>query len=86
MKNLATSHFWDSYKKLPSSIKKTADKNFELLKENPLHPSLQLKKVGSFWSVRIGRKYRSLAVEKEDNLIWFWIGNHSEYEQLIENR
>ena len=86
MKNYATPRFWDAYKKLPSSIKRSADKNFDLLKENPQHPSLQLKKVGLFWSVRIGRKYRSLAVEKDENLIWFWIGNHSEYEKLIENR
>jgi hypothetical protein len=86
VKNLATSRFWDAYNQLPSSIKKVADKNFQLLKENPQHPSLQLKKVSSFWSVRIGRKYRSLAVEKKDNLIWSWIGNHSEYENLIENR
>jgi hypothetical protein len=86
VRNLATPRFWEAYNKLPSSIKKTADKNFDLLKENPQHPSLQLKKAGSFWSVRISRKYRSLAIEKEDNLIWFWIGNHSEYEKLIENR
>jgi len=86
VKHFATSMFWDEYNKLPIPIKQTADKNFNLLKENLQHPSLKLKKVGSFWSVRIGRKYRSLAIKNDDNLIWFWIGNHSEYEKLIENR
>jgi hypothetical protein len=31
-----------------------ADKNYALLKENPQHPSLQFKKIGRFWSVRVG--------------------------------
>jgi hypothetical protein len=48
-----------------------ADKDYALLKENRRHPSLQLKKVGRFWSVRVGSGYRALAVEVEDGLLWF---------------
>lgn len=62
----------------------TADKNFELLKANPRHPSLHLKKVGEYWSVRIGIKYRSLGVESADGLIWFRIGTHADYDKLME--
>jgi hypothetical protein len=40
--------------------------------------------VGRFWSVRIGLKYRALAVEIENGLLWFWIGTHDEYEQMIQ--
>jgi hypothetical protein len=53
-----SSRFWKCFDKLPSSIQKTADENFELLKNNPYHPSLHFKKIGSFWSVRIGLNYR----------------------------
>lgn len=65
------------------SIQEVADKNFELLKENANHPSLHLKKVGRFWSVRVGIKYRALAVEMDEGLIWFWIGTHTEYDKLF---
>ena len=58
-----SSRFWKCFDKLPSSIRKTADENFELLKNNPYHPSLHFKKIGSFWSVRIGLNYRALAIE-----------------------
>lgn len=85
MKNLTTSRFWHLYGKLPQNIKKTADKSFQLLKENPSHPSLHLKKVGNFWSARISKKYRALAVEYEANLIWFWIGNHTDYDNMINS-
>ena len=59
-----------------------ADKNYALLKQNPRHPSLQLKRVGRFWSVRVGR-YRALAVEVDAGLLWFWIGSHADYDALI---
>ena len=68
---------------LPESVKALADKNYALLKESPRHPSLQLKKVGRFWSVRVGSRYRALAVEMDQDLIWFWIGSHAEYDAII---
>jgi hypothetical protein len=54
MKHYASRAFWDAYSKLPEQVRALADKNYELLKQNPLHPSLQFKKVGRFWSVRVG--------------------------------
>ncbi len=84
MKHFANPSFWICYERLPLSIQQLADKNFELLKDDADHPSLHLKKVGKYWSVRVGRKYRALAVEVEEGLIWFWIGTHSEYDKLIK--
>jgi hypothetical protein len=69
-----------AYAGLPENIRALADKNYALLKENPRHPSLQLKKVGRFWSVRVGSRYRALAVEIEGGLLWFWIGSHADYD------
>ena len=86
MKHLADSSFWEAYGKLPTAVQKGADKCFQLLKNEPRHPSLHLKKTGRFWSVRIGMKYRALGVQKDNNIIWFWIGNHSEYDKFIGNR
>ncbi|MBF0290139.1 MAG: hypothetical protein HQM14_20165 [SAR324 cluster bacterium] len=84
MKYNASPSFWECYHRLPSSIQELADKNFELLKQNPQHPSLKLKKVGRFWSARVGRKYRTLAVEVEKGIVWFWIGTHAEYDKLVK--
>lgn len=61
-----------------------ADKNFALLKDNPQHPSLHFKRAGRFWSARVGIKYRALAVEAEDGLVWFWIGTHTQYDRLLK--
>jgi hypothetical protein len=68
---------------LPDAVKAIADRNFELLKAAPRHPSLHFKSVGQFRSVRVGRNYRALAVASDGDLIWFWIGTHAEYDRLV---
>ena len=84
MRHIASPSFWVCYEKLPSHIQALADKNFVLLKENPQHPSLHIKKTGKYWSVRVGMRHRGLAVEVEDGLLWFWIGTHAEYDKLLK--
>jgi hypothetical protein len=42
-----------------------------------------LKKVGVFWSVRVGGRYRALATEIDQGLLWFWIGSHADYDALV---
>lgn len=83
MTHRATQSFWSHYRRLPPEVRELADKAFRLLEHNPRHPSLRLKKVGAVWSARIGRDWRALALEAEDGLHWFWIGNHEDYERLI---
>lgn len=84
MNHYASPEFWSCYRKLPAAVRRLADKNFELLKANPNHPSLHLKKVQNFRTVRIGIHYRALSVEVEGGLLWFWIGSHADYDKLTE--
>ena len=83
MKHKASSSFWKAYDGLPADIRALADKNFQLLKSDPSHPSLQFKKIGKVWSIRVGLNYRALATPIENGYLWIWIGSHSEYDKLI---
>jgi hypothetical protein len=83
LNHFATPGFWFHYRQLAPEVRELADKNFTLLRSNPRHPSLRFKKIGHFWSARVGLRYRALAKERKDGLVWFWIGPHDEYEQLI---
>jgi hypothetical protein len=84
MKHFASRAFWEAYARLPKQVRDLADKNYVLLKENPRHPSLQFKRVGRFWSVRVGLRYRALATEADGDLIWFWIGSHADYDAMVD--
>jgi len=81
VRHFTSRSFWDLYESLPVSIQQLADKQYRLLKTNPRHSSLRLKKVGKYWSVRVGAHYRAVAVEIEEGLLWFWIGTHADYDQ-----
>jgi hypothetical protein len=79
----ASSDFWACYQALPESVRELADKSFALLKSNPRHPSLRFKKVGRYWSARVGLRYRVVGVDFGGGVLWFWIGGHDEYDALI---
>jgi hypothetical protein len=76
--------FWNLFANLPESVQTVARKNFQLLKDEPSHPSLHFKKVGKLWSVRAGINHRALAVQEGGDFIWVWIGPHDEYRRLIK--
>jgi len=83
VRHFASPSFWQAYRELPATTRDAADKAYALLKSDPHHPSLHLKRVGRYWSARIGLRYRALAVDVEDGLLWFWIGSHADYDRLI---
>lgn len=83
MKHRASPRFWQYYDKLPKSIQRLADENYEILKRDPRHPSLHFKKVGRYWSARVNIDYRAVAIEDGADLVWFWIGPHVEYMRLL---
>src|ERR1022692_1572192 len=35
------------------------------------------------WVVRVGLHHRAVGVDAPDGVLWFWIGNHGEYDNLV---
>jgi hypothetical protein len=71
---------------LPKPIQEKAQAAYELWSANPHHPSLRFKKVHvklPIYSVRIDIDWRAVGVLEGDTVVWFWIGPHAEYEQLL---
>jgi len=86
MNHRATPRFWSCYRDLPEEIQHLSDRCYALLRNDPRHPSLHFKKIGQFWSARVGLHYRALAVEVGEDVTWVWIGTHAEYDQLLSHR
>ena len=88
MNSELTDNFVKCFTKLPEEVKKSARKNYKLWKQNPKHPSLEFKKLNTkqpLYSVRAGIGWRAVGVLKKPNtIVWFWIGSHSEYDNLLK--
>ena len=70
MKHFTSPDFWYLFNQLPAEIQKLARENYALMKENPRHPSLHLKKARGYWSVRVGRGYRTLGKNVDGGILW----------------
>lgn len=61
---------------------------YKLFAQDPAHPSLRFKQVHTtrpIYSARVGLGYRALGVREGEDVIWFWIGSHAEYDRLIDS-
>jgi hypothetical protein len=78
--------FLRCFRDLPEGIQRKARKNYKLWKEDPSHPSLEFKRAHTrrpIYSVRVGTGWRALGIREGDTIVWFWIGPHNAYENLL---
>ncbi len=86
MKSRVVASFWDSYNRLPIEIQRLALKQYKRWLEDPHHRSVRFKKVGLYWSARITDDYRAVGFMDGDTVVWFFVGTHAEYMQLLKTR
>ncbi len=86
MTSRTTERFRKSLAALQDHIQQRARQAYKTFQQNPNHPGLQFKQVHStqpIYSVRISLDYRALGVLDGDEMIWFWIGSHADYDRLL---
>ncbi|MGR3179207.1 MAG: ParE family toxin-like protein [Candidatus Anammoxibacter sp.] len=74
------------FARLPIEIQKKTDRTYSLFKQDLFCPSLHFKRVHStrpIYSVRITDDYRAVGILQNSEIIWFWVGSHSEYSKLL---
>ena len=87
MRSSVTKAFRKKLTDLPSSVQEQAAKVYDLWSSDPYHSSLQFKKISQtqpIYSARISLNYRVLGLLEDDCIYWFWIGAHTEYDELLK--
>ena len=82
MKSKTTANFRKLFANLPDSVQQRSRQAYKKFKQAPHHPSLLFKPVHlslPIYSARISKDYRAVGVRKDNEIIWFWIGSHSDY-------
>ncbi|MFN8450175.1 MAG: hypothetical protein U0521_16715 [Anaerolineae bacterium] len=87
MTSKRTAAFRQQLRSLPPAVRRQAYKAYRQFKQDPYHPGLQFKHIrGDLYSVRIGLHFRALGKRSaEDEITWFWIGSHAEYDRLLKS-
>ena len=81
-----SARFRECLASLPAKVRRQARRAYRRFLSDPFHPSLQFKRLGTarpVWSARISIDYRALGVRDGDVIVWFWIGSHADYDDLI---
>ena len=82
-----TDRFWRCYSELPEEVKREARKAYKTFKKDPYHPGLRFKRIHStrpIFSLRITKDYRAVGIQQDKQIIWFWIGSHTDYDHLLK--
>jgi len=69
---------------LPPQVQAQARLAYDLFRRDEFHPSLRFKQVHPtrpIFSARVGLAYRALATWAGEDVIWFWIGSHADYDK-----
>ncbi len=86
MKSVTTERFRKAFDKLPKEIQEGARNAYKLWKVHNYHSSLHFKQVNKrppIYSVRVGLSYGALGIKQEETIVWFWIGSHEDYNNLL---
>ncbi|MDD4027159.1 MAG: type II toxin-antitoxin system mRNA interferase toxin, RelE/StbE family [Candidatus Shapirobacteria bacterium] len=79
-----SSKFYKEYKRLSSEVKKKAEKQENIFRQNPFDPRLKTHrltgKLQNLWSFSVDYKTRIIFEFASENLVWFHnVGSHSIY-------
>ena len=87
MNSRTTRQFRELLAQLPAEVQAQADAAYEIFALNPRHPSLRFKQINAdppIYSARVGIGHRAVGALDDDTVVWYWIGTHAEYDQLIK--
>jgi hypothetical protein len=88
LRSRTTEAFRESLDRLDAAIRRRARAAFARFQVDPRHPGLRFKKVHPerpIYSVRISRNHRAVGLVTGDEILWFFIGDHEEYEDLLRS-
>ena len=86
MKSHTNKRFRDDLARLPQAVQRQARRAYERFEQNPHHSSLQFRQVHEVlpvYSARVGLHYRAVGMADGNEIVWFWIGTHAEYDALL---
>ena len=77
--------FWRCFDRLPAEVQRQARERFRLWQQDAFNATLHFKPLlGDVWSVRVNQQYRAVCRRKGSLVVWFWIGSHGDYDELLK--
>ena len=86
MNSRTNRRFRELFALLPDHVQRQAREAYRHFRQDPFHPGLHFKQVHAdppIFSARVGMSYRAVGVRDGDTMVWYWIGSHADYDNLV---
>ena len=86
MNSRTTADFRGLFGSLPVDIHRQARAAYRRFQQNPHHAGLRFRQVHAtepIYSARVGLHYRAVGLRDGEEIVWFWIGSHADYDALL---
>ena len=86
MKSRTTRRFRDAFRELPEHVQRAGRRAYAQFARDPHHPGLDFKRIHAarpIYSARVSLGYRALGVMDGDEVVWFWVGKHADYDRRL---
>jgi len=86
VKSHTTPRFRKLLARLTPEMRRQAHAAYQRFMQDPFHTGLNFELIDAkddLWSARVNDYYRVLGYRDRDEITWFWIGTHGEYDRLI---
>jgi hypothetical protein len=95
VRSVRNARFRKAFERLPARVQQNARNAYQCIRANPFDPALKLHEIkgtrtpdvyAADAGTYLGTAYRALGIwhKSKDVIVWFWIGSHEEYNQLIK--
>jgi len=84
MKRLASKAFWEAYRNLPEQNPRACRQELFLAEGKPQAPLFATQESGELLVRPCRLSLPALAIDVDEGLLWFWIGSHADYDDLIK--
>jgi hypothetical protein len=84
-----TAEFRELFASLPGEVQRQARIAHGRLQQNRHHPGLRFRQVHAtepIYSARVELHYRAVGLLNGEEIVWFWIGSHADYDMLLTLR
>jgi len=81
-----TTRFRELFRDLPADVKRAGRAAYRRFRDDPSYPGLRFHRVHQtrpVYSASIGIHYRVVGIKDGNEIVWFWVGSHADYDALL---
>jgi hypothetical protein len=85
VRSMRSARYTKLFDRLPKAVQERAQEYYKKWWKDPASIEFRpLNANAKIWRASLPEGYRAMGEERGDTIVWFWIGSHSDYNNMIK--